>query len=62
MSIFTCGPVVSIYAQGGANVLYGGVRILPLVTDGPKNLAVGPKQLETRGLLHRVYFSVVNLN
>ena len=31
MSIFTCGPVVSIYAQGGANVLYGGVRILPLV-------------------------------
>ena len=32
------------------------------ITGGPKKLALGPKQLETRGFLHRVYFFIVNLN
>ena len=29
--MYTFDPVVSVYIQGGANILYSGVQMLPLV-------------------------------
>ena len=38
------------------------LRLFLMITGGPKKLALGHKQLETRGFLHRVYFFIANLN